>query len=95
MQKGAARSQAIDKERQKRVRRLEKQLSEAETKISSLEMQIADMNKQLAQLDPSDWKGFQDRTENLKIAEEELMYAMHDWEGLQLSLEGEDGNGLQ
>jgi hypothetical protein len=45
------------------------------------------MNESLAHSDPSDWKGFGEKTQAIKLAEEELMYAMHDWEALQKEME--------
>jgi hypothetical protein len=39
--------------------------------------------------DPSDWKSFSEKTLAIKQIEEELMYALHDWEGLQMALGGE------
>ena len=81
------RPQAIDKERQKRLRKLEKQLAETEARVSELESRIAQLNESLSRMDPGDWKGFQDKTQGLKQTEEDLMYAMHDWEKLQRELE--------
>jgi len=85
--KGEAKRQAIDKERQKRARRLEKQLAEAEAKVAGLEARIARLNEQLGQSDPGDWKGFQEMTQEIKAAEEELMYAMRGWEQIQAEVE--------
>jgi ATP-binding cassette subfamily F protein 3 len=82
--------QAINKEQQKRAKKLEKQTQEAEAKVTGLEAQISQMTDQLSQTDPSDWKGFQEKTQALKQAEEELMYAMHDWEAAQIALEEEN-----
>jgi ATP-binding cassette subfamily F protein 3 len=84
------RPQAINKEQQKRAKKLEKQVHEAEAKVAGLEAQISQMTEQLAHTDPSDWKGFQENTQAIKHAEEELMYAMHDWEAAQLALEEEN-----
>jgi ATP-binding cassette subfamily F protein 3 len=83
-----AKGRTIDKEKQKRARRLEKQLAEAEAKISGLEARMADLNGQLARTDPGDWRAFQEKTQEMKDAEEDLMYAMHAWEGLQRELDG-------
>ena len=79
----------MGKEQQKKIRKLEKQLSDVEARISDMEAQMLQLNELLSQTDPSDWKGFQEKTQALKRSEEELMYAMHDWEGLQSELEGE------
>jgi len=84
---------AIDKERQRLAKKLEKKLAEMETKISGLEAQIALLNESLAHTDPSDWKGFTEKTQALKQAEEELMYAMLDWE--KLHVEMEEGSGVR
>ena len=78
--------QAIDKELQKKMKKLEKQLGETEARISELETRIAQLNELLSQTDPSDWKAFQEKNQEIKQAEEELMYAMHDWEGLHKEL---------
>jgi len=82
---------AIDKEKQRLAKKLEKKLAEMETKISGLEAQIDQLNESLAHTDPSDWKGFTEKTQALKQAEEELMYAMLDWEKLHGELE--EGSG--
>jgi ATP-binding cassette subfamily F protein 3 len=89
-EKPSTNPQAINKEQQKRTRRLEKQVLEAEAKVAGLEAHISQMTEQLAHTDPSDWKGFQEKTQSIKQAEEELMYAMHDWEAAQLALEEEN-----
>jgi len=78
---------AIDKEKQRLAKKLEKKLAEVETKINGLEAQIAQLNESLAHIDPSDWKGFTEKTQALKQAEEELMYAMLDWEKLHGEME--------
>jgi hypothetical protein len=83
-----AKRQAIDKEKQRRARRLEKQLAEAEAKISGLEARMAELAGQLARTDPGDWRAFQEKTQEMKDAEEDLMYAMHAWEGMQRELDG-------
>jgi ATP-binding cassette subfamily F protein 3 len=80
-------NQAIDKLQQKLARRLEKQLVEAENRVLELESQIAEINEQLSQADPSDWKGYQDKIQDIKRAEEELMYVLRDWEELRVELE--------
>jgi ATP-binding cassette subfamily F protein 3 len=85
--KSDAKPQPIDKEQQKLARRLEKQLLDVEAKISDLEAGIARSNEILGQMDPSDWKGFQDKMQEMKKSEEELMYAMRDWEELQMELD--------
>jgi len=89
--KSGAKNQAIDKEQQKRTRRLEKQLQDVETKIADMETRIAQLNELLVEMDPNDWKGLQDKMHEMKNTEEELMYAMRDWEDLQLALAEESG----
>ena len=82
-------SRAIDKEKQKRIRKLEKQIAEAEASVSEMEAQTAQLNEELSLTDPGDWKIFQEKTTAIKELEEELMYAMRDWEALQQALEEE------
>ncbi|MDR2698027.1 MAG: ABC-F family ATP-binding cassette domain-containing protein [Holophagales bacterium] len=82
-------SQAIDKEAQKRVRKLEKRLEETEARVAELEALISQSHELLSKADPSDWKVFQDKTQIIKQLEEELMYTIHDWEKLQLTLDAE------
>jgi ATP-binding cassette subfamily F protein 3 len=84
----APKGQAIDKEKQRRARRLEKQLAEAEAGISALEAGIAQLNEALARTDPGDWRAFQEKTQEIKKAEEDLMYAMRRWEGMQGETDG-------
>jgi ATP-binding cassette subfamily F protein 3 len=80
-------SQAIDKEAQKRVRKLEKRLEETEARVSELEALISQSHALLSRIDPSDWKAFQDKTQTIKQLEEELMYTIRDWESMQMALE--------
>jgi ATP-binding cassette subfamily F protein 3 len=78
---------SVEKEQQKWVQRLEKKLKEAEAKISSMESQIAHLNEQLSQADPGDWKSYQEKAQSIRQVEEDLMYAMQDWEALHSALE--------
>ncbi len=78
---------AIDKERQKSQKRLERLIGESETKVAALEAQAAVLNGELVTVDPSDWKSFQEKTDALKAIEMDLAYAMAEWEERQRSLE--------
>jgi ATP-binding cassette subfamily F protein 3 len=81
------RLQAIDKEQQKWIKRLERKLTEAERKISELEAKISQLNEELGQLDPADWKMLQEKNQAIKQTEEDLMYAISDWEELLRALD--------
>lgn len=78
---------AIDKERQKSLKRLERLVAEAEGRVAELEAKIAALNGELVASDPSDWKSFQERTDALKQAEMDLAYAMTEWEERLRTLE--------
>ncbi len=78
---------AIDKERQKSLKRLERLLGEAEAKVTELEAKAGVLNGELVTVDPSDWKSFQEKTEVLKAIEMDLAYAMAEWEERQRALE--------
>jgi ATP-binding cassette subfamily F protein 3 len=82
----AAKSAVSDKEQQRWIQRLERKLKEAETGILGLEGQIARLNEELSQADPSDWKNYQEKAQEIRQVEEELMYAMQDWESLHQAL---------
>ncbi len=78
---------AIDKERQKTLKRLERLVAEAEAKVAELEAKAAALNGELVASDPADWKQFQEKTDALKAIEMELAYAMAEWEERQRALE--------
>ncbi len=78
---------AIDKERQKTLKRLERLVGEAEAKVAELEAKAAALNGELVACDPADWKQFQEKTDALKAIEMELAYAMTEWEERQRALE--------
>jgi len=78
---------AIDKERQKTLKRLERLVGEAEAKVGELEAKAAVLNGELVVADPSDWKQFQEKTDALKAVEMELAYAMAEWEERQRAIE--------
>ena len=78
---------AIDKERQRTLKRLERLVGEAEAKVAELEAKAAVLNGELVACDPADWKQFQEKTDALKAIEMELAYAMAEWEERQRALE--------
>ena len=83
----APKPKAIDKEKQKTLKRLERHVAEAEAKVSELEGKMADIQKALAAMDPADWQAFNDKLNAQKALEEELAYAMSAWEEAQGALE--------
>ena len=78
---------AIDKEKQKTLKRLEKQVAEAEAKVAALEAQLEAMQKELAAMDPNDWQAFSAKLDAQKALEGDLAYAMAEWEEAQGRLE--------
>ncbi len=78
---------AIDKDKQRALKRFEKQVAEAEVKVSDLEAKLADLQKEMAGMDPSDWHAFSVRLDAQKALEADLAYAMSDWEAAQSALE--------
>ena len=78
---------AIDKERQKTLKRLERLVGEAEAKVAELEAKAAVLNGELVVSDPADWKQFQEKTDALKAVEMELAYALAEWEEHQRAFE--------
>jgi ATP-binding cassette subfamily F protein 3 len=78
---------SIDKERQKSLKRLERLVAEAESRVGELEAKVGTLNGELVAADPSDWKSFQAKTDELKNAEMDLAYAMTEWEERQRTLE--------
>jgi ATP-binding cassette subfamily F protein 3 len=83
----AARSQAIDKDRQRTVKRFEKQVAEAEARVADLEGRLAELQQAMAAMDPADWQAFSARLDAQKALEGDLAYAMSDWEAAQGALE--------
>jgi ATP-binding cassette subfamily F protein 3 len=77
----------VDKDRQRAVKRFEKQVAEAETRVSDLEAKLAQMQQEMATMDPSDWQAFSARLDAQKALEADLAYAMSDWEAAQGALE--------
>ena len=78
---------AIDKDKQKQVKRLERHVAEAETKVSELEARLGALQKELAAMDPNDWQAFNGKLDEQKGIEADLAYAMAEWESSQGALE--------
>ncbi len=83
----AEKPKAIDKDKQKAVKRLERHVAEAEAKVADLEGRMSEVQKALAAMDPSDWQAFNAKLNDQKALEEELAYAMSAWEEAQGALE--------
>jgi ATP-binding cassette subfamily F protein 3 len=77
----------IDKDKQRAVKRFEKQVAEAEAKVGELEGKLAELQKEMAAMDPADWQAFSARLDAQKAMEADLAYAMSDWEAAQGALE--------
>ncbi len=77
----------IDRDKQRAVKRFEKQVAEAETKVAELEAKLAEFQKDLAAMDPTDWQAFSARLDAGKALEADLAYAMSDWEAALGALE--------
>ena len=87
-QNSAAKPQSpVDKDKQRAVKRFEKQVAEAEAKVTDLEARLTEMQKEMATMDPSDWQAFSARLDAQKALEADLAYAMSDWEAAQGALE--------
>ncbi|HJW71738.1 MAG TPA: ATP-binding cassette domain-containing protein, partial [Geothrix sp.] len=82
-----AKPQSIDKDKQRAIKRFEKQVSEAETKVAELEAQLSVLQKEMASMDPADWQAFSAKLDAQKALEADLAYAMSDWESAQGALE--------
>jgi ATP-binding cassette subfamily F protein 3 len=80
-------SKPIDKDKQRAIKRFERQVAEAEAKVAELEAMLADLQKEMAAMDPSDWQAFSARLDAQKSLEADLAYAMSDWEAAQGALE--------
>ena len=85
--KAPAAPRAIDKDRQRAVKRWERKVAEAEAEVAALEAKLAELNQALAEADPADWQAFQVRLDDQKRLESELAYAMSAWEEAQGALE--------
>jgi ATP-binding cassette subfamily F protein 3 len=82
-----AKSAAIDKDKQRTIKRFEKQVAETEAKVADLESKLTDLQKEMATMDPTDWQAFSARMDAQKSLEADLAYAMSDWEAAQGALE--------
>ncbi|MBK7294560.1 MAG: ATP-binding cassette domain-containing protein [Holophagaceae bacterium] len=78
---------AVDKDKQRAIKRFEKQVAEAEAKVADLEVRLAELQKEMATMDPTEWQAFSARLDSQKALEADLAYAMSDWEGAQGALE--------
>ncbi|HEU4952035.1 MAG TPA: ABC-F family ATP-binding cassette domain-containing protein [Holophagaceae bacterium] len=87
----AAKPKPIDKEKQKALKRLEKQVAEAEARVSGLESELAALQQALAAMDPNDWQAFNARLDEQKRLEGDLAYALSEWEEAQGALESAQG----
>ena len=77
----------IDKDKQRAIKRFEKQVAEAEARVAGLEGQLAAIQKEMAAMDPADWQAFSAKLDAQKALEADLAYAMSDWEAAQTALE--------
>jgi ATP-binding cassette subfamily F protein 3 len=82
-----AKPQSIDKDKQRAIKRFEKQVTEAEAKVAELEAQLNVLQKEMASMDPADWQAFSAKLDAQKALEADLAYAMSDWESAQGALE--------
>jgi len=89
--KAPARSQPIDRDRQKTIKRWERKVKEAETEVAELERRLAAIGAELAAMDPGDWQAFSARLDAQKTLETDLAYAMTEWEEAQTALEEAQG----
>ncbi|WLT33428.1 ABC-F family ATP-binding cassette domain-containing protein [Geothrix sp. PMB-07] len=78
---------AIDKDKQRAIKRYEKQVAEAEAKVTELEAKLAAIQQEMAAMDPADWQAFSAKLDAQKALEADLAYAMSDWEAAQGALE--------
>ncbi|MBP1627514.1 MAG: multidrug transporter ATP-binding protein [Holophagaceae bacterium] len=85
--KPAAKPTAIDKDKQKAVKRMERKVAEAEAKVAEVEQQLSILAEELAAMDPSDWQAFGAKLDAQKALEADLAYAMAEWEEAQTGLE--------
>jgi ATP-binding cassette subfamily F protein 3 len=86
-QSSPTKSIVADKDKQRAVKRFEKQVAEAEAKVADLEAELSVLQKEMAAMDPSDWQAFSARLNAQKALEADLAYAMSDWEAAQGALE--------
>ncbi|MBI1752036.1 MAG: ABC-F family ATP-binding cassette domain-containing protein [Acidobacteria bacterium] len=81
----------VDKDKQRAIKRFEKQVAEAEAKVAGLEAKLAEIQQEMAAMDPSDWQAFSAKLDAQKALEADLAYAMSDWEAAQGALEEAQG----
>jgi ATP-binding cassette subfamily F protein 3 len=77
----------VDKDKQRALKRFERQVAEAEAKVTELEGKLTALQTELAAMDPTDWQAFNTGLDTQKALESELAYAMADWEAAQGALE--------
>ncbi len=77
----------IHKDKQRAVKRFEKQVAEAEAEVAALEASLAELQLEMAVMDPADWQAFSAKLDAQKSLEADLAYAMSDWEAGQAALE--------
>ena len=82
-----AKPTAIDKDKQKAVKRWERKVAEAEARVAEVEQQLSVLAEELAAMDPSDWQAFGAKLDAQKALEADLAYAMAEWEEAQTALE--------
>ncbi len=85
--KAPEKPKAIDKDKQKQLKRLERLAGEAETKVGTIEAELATLTQALATADPNDWQAFSAQLDRQKALEGDLAYAMAAWEEAQGALE--------
>jgi ATP-binding cassette subfamily F protein 3 len=85
--KAPEKPKAIDKEKQKQIRRLEKHVEEAEARVAELEKRVTSLHQELAAMDPAEWQAFNAVLDSQKLLERDLAYAMQEWEEAQTALE--------
>jgi ATP-binding cassette subfamily F protein 3 len=83
----ASKPVSVDRDKQRAIKRFEKQAAEAEAKVTDLEAKLAEFQKEMAAMDPADWQAFSTRLDAQKALEADLAYAMSDWEAAQGALE--------
>jgi ATP-binding cassette subfamily F protein 3 len=85
--KAPEKPKAIDKDKQKQLKRLERLAGEAEAKVGELEAELAKLTQALATADPNDWQAFSSQLDRQKALEGDLAYAMAAWEEAQGAFE--------
>jgi ATP-binding cassette subfamily F protein 3 len=78
---------AVDKDKQRAIKRFERHVAEAAARVAELETKLAGLQKEMAAMDPADWQAFSAKLDAQKKLEADLAYAMSDWEAAQGALE--------